>query len=95
MLQTWSRNFVTHTTVLTSGIVSQQYSTPCCVVIVCVFDHTQHGACYLQELEKQFPNPPLLPGSEEHRAEVQEVCQYASGVVAAYTAPACKACAQA
>lgn len=33
----------------------------------------------MQELEKQFPDPPLLPSSEEHRAEVEDVCQHASG----------------
>lgn len=35
----------------------------------------------MQELEKQFPEPALLPGGEEHRAEVEEVCQHASGGV--------------
>lgn len=35
----------------------------------------------MQELEKQFPEPPLLPSSPEHRAEVEEVCQRASGAL--------------
>ena len=35
----------------------------------------------MQALEKQFPEPPLLPASTEHRDEVEEVCQHASGAV--------------
>ena len=35
----------------------------------------------MQALEKQFPEPALLPGSEEHRTEVEEVCQHASGAI--------------
>ena len=32
-----------------------------------------------QELEKQFPETPLLPDNTDHRAEVEEVCRHASG----------------
>ncbi|KAL3147580.1 glutathione s-transferase [Trebouxia sp. C0009 RCD-2024] len=37
----------------------------------------------MMELEKQFPETPLLPSSPEHRAEVEEVCQRASDVSSA------------
>ena len=35
----------------------------------------------MQELERQFPETPLIPGSQEHRAEVEDVCRHASGAV--------------
>ena len=34
----------------------------------------------MQELEKHFDDPPLLPSSSELREEVQEVCKQASGM---------------
>ena len=79
-----------HATVFTLGDVSQQHQ------FVWLYLHpTQRSAHYMQELEKQFPEPPLLPASEELRAEVQDMCQHASGAVTTYTASGCKACAQA
>lgn len=37
----------------------------------------------MMELEKQFPDPPLLPSSSEQRQEVEEVCKLASDVSSA------------
>lgn len=34
----------------------------------------------MQELEKHFDDPPLLPSSSELREEVEEVCKQASGM---------------
>ena len=34
----------------------------------------------MQELEKHFDDPPLLPSSSELREEVEEVCKQASGL---------------
>lgn len=34
----------------------------------------------MQELEKHFDDPPLLPSNSELREEVEEVCKQASGM---------------